>query len=223
MIKHLNLLDPDQGGAMLSDLAVWIGPVVLEVTTSPTYAKDYSNLELLLQDTELIVHGKVLSASSFCSQSGLIWTDVTIEVIDPKNSSLNIGDTMHIYEQKGAVSIHDYIESYKEPLRQSWEDSFSDYSDADQKTNYISQSDGTPLSEPGDESVYCLKKSAAWSTDGKTVYSRVGTFNGEYKKTGEDRFNIVAPNYDKLSITRSDARESQGYTLSELKTILHVD
>lgn len=191
--------------------------IVLESTTYPSYAKNYSNVDLLLEDTDFIIYGKVTAADSF-GESGLIWTDVTVEVIDPMESAFSAGDLLHVYQQKGELTVNEFIQSFDEPMRQQWEENFADYTENEKNTKFMRQTNGTPISAVGDESVYCLTTSA-WSTSEKTVFDCVGSYCGEYKKIGSDLFAVIPPRSNNKTVLKNTG--PSGYTLDELKDMLH--
>ncbi len=184
-----------------------------------SYAKNYSDVETLLADTELVVYGEVIHVRGFCD-SGTIWSDLTVEIKDPMSSALKAGDMLHIYEQKGQVSVEDFIGSYQDPLlKEMWNMRYANETDQERAETYICQTDGTDLTEAGDASVYCLKMADPWMTEEETVYYRVGAYCGEYKKIGEDCFRMIPPNDDKIAPAAGTA-EPRGYTLAELKELL---
>lgn len=186
------------------------------ISAYASYGKNYSDVDLLLQDTEFVVYGRVAAADCF-GDDGLIWTDVTVEIIDPMESDFSTGDILHIYQQSGELTINEFIQSFEEPMRQYWAEEFSEYTETEKDTNYMRQTGGRPASVVSDEAVYCLT-SSAWSTSEKTVYECVGGYCGEYKKVEADLFTVVPPGSNDHLVLQSSAE--RGYTLEELKTLL---
>lgn len=180
--------------------------------------KDYSNLEDLLNNTDMVVYAETTGIEYFHGKGGAAWTKETVNVIDPMSSSLKAGSTITVVEQVGVISIYDYVNSMSDNLKEFTREYYKAYSDDELKEMYVEQSDGTPLPKKGDIRVLCLLESY-WSEGGDTVYEPVGAYMGKFIKIGNDAHVRKFPTFD--AATRSvNVTESKQYTLAELKNLL---
>ncbi len=130
-------------------------------------SKYSQDLKPIFDDSEEIIKGTVKNIT-YTSFKGIAWTKVDILVSDTYKGNLKIGDLVSVFMIGGYMKLTDHIDYHNDKFR------FSKLSEHEINNTVIKETNnGMPFQNVGDEFIYCLVTTPAFSPLPKDSYEKL--------------------------------------------------
>mgnify|MGYP005780131959 CR=1 FL=1 len=97
------------------------GKVAETQTAGMAVEKYYNSIGELSADADFVVAGECISAESFLTKMGTVWTKETYQVNEALSGNLDKNEII-VYVMGGEISIKNYLDTYEGPYKEDmWE------------------------------------------------------------------------------------------------------